>query len=90
MESNNSNPQYAEFEAAINPSIIKIMMNLQAEYNLPIEIICGQHLQELQMVKLRAPGFDDTTLRWFVNTAVNLELLRSGGTSIETENDDEL
>lgn len=77
--------QSAEFEAAVHPHVLNIMVELQSTYNLPINIICGESLQELRMVKLRTTGFDEDTLRWFVNTAVNLEVLKSGGALDEAE-----
>lgn len=75
----------AEFEAAVHPRVMNIMMELQEHYSLPIEIVCGEEMQELRVVKLTITGYDETTLSWFVNAAVNLEVLRSGATFDEAE-----
>lgn len=85
MENNVTIQEEAEYEAAVQPSVINIMMDLQTRYNLPIEIVCGEELQELRVVKLTITGYDETTLSWFVNVAVNLEVLRSGATFDEAE-----
>lgn len=85
MENNVTIQKKAEYEAAIHPSVINIMMELQTRYNLPIEIKCGEEFEELRVVKLSITGYDETTLSWFVNAAVNLEVLKSGATFDDAE-----
>lgn len=75
----------ANFEAAVHPRVITIMMELQEKYNLPIEIVCGDELQELRVVRLSTSGYDEDALRWFINTAVTIEELRCGCTFEEAE-----
>lgn len=90
MENYNPEPQYFELKASVAPSLISIMMSLQADYNLPIEIVCGDMEDDLRPVTLRIAGFEESTLHWFINTAVCLEVLRSGNSIVDIEDFEEV
>lgn len=85
MENNITIQEKAEFEAAVHPRVLNIMLELKEQYILPITIVCGEEHEELRLVKLSIAGYDNSVLSWFVNVAVNLEVLRSGATFDEAE-----
>lgn len=59
-------------EARVCRGLLRIMLDLQTVFDLPVEVVCQGADEGLVPVVLRYAGDDDGLLDWFQQTAENI------------------
>ncbi len=76
-------------QIAVFPEIAQMMVDLQAEYNLPINIIVGPMLERVRLLTLEYANKEDRLLKeWLVEKATNTHLRNMGAYSDDDSEDD--